>query len=172
MARIPRKKVVAANAFSLVDAEGVERASWTVGSGGTPAFSLKDAAGRTRLSSQVLEDGSPHVVLADSAGEERLIMTVGNDEPRIWLYDGVSHEPRIGLMVDSKQNASVEVYAARSEAAIATSMDKDGKGSLAFFGNRSEKPLISLTISVDEQGAITLRTTDGVIRWDVSSETD
>jgi hypothetical protein len=68
-----------ANAFTLKDQEGVERASLGLRDDGGASLTLTDGNGRARLRLAVLPDGSPGVSLLDADGESRAILGLLDD---------------------------------------------------------------------------------------------
>ena len=101
-------KVVQAQAFELVDDEGVVRAAMKITANGSPALTMFDKDGNTRfdVSFGNGNDGSVGVSLHGVNGEGRLFLSIGEyDQPSLSMLDS-NETVRLIAAVDGTQRDS------------------------------------------------------------------
>ncbi|UCG17252.1 MAG: hypothetical protein JSV19_04315 [Phycisphaerales bacterium] len=80
--------VMRANAFEVVDDQGVPRVVLRMSADGSPTIELRDKSGKARGEFKLSPDGSPSINLLDKNGEVcgEFMVAVG-DKPVIYFYD-------------------------------------------------------------------------------------
>ena len=164
------RRSVTASEFILTDDNHVVRCRIGIDQSQSPSVALTDQNGIARL--ELLLDGNrPFISLSDGNKETRLMLTLGEEEdPRLWMFDGNSENPRIGVLVDRNGTACVEVRSREGEASAIVSVGSDGKSSINMWTEQGRTPAISLRLKPSGEAEFSLWNNDEERIWTVTNQ--
>lgn len=142
---IPVADLVAAREFRLVDSVGRERACLALDRDEQPYLRLCNLHGKSALLANVDAEGNANLSLHGPEGEIRILLrTTTNGEARLWFYEPGGDDPRVGLLIDDKGVAALELWARESDAGISLFAPADGEVSATLWRGDDRAPPIEL----------------------------
>jgi hypothetical protein len=133
MAAARHVRVLTAEKFELVNADGNKRGVMEVSRDGTGAISLYDASGKSRAELTVSPRGGAAVAFYDSDGNRRVVLGEGlSGRSGLALYDAKGHQ-LAGLTVANNGETSLTLYDLSGRARAGLGVASNGQPALALF---------------------------------------
>jgi hypothetical protein len=170
-AKAAAPKVVRAQRFEVVDAEGRVRGEIGLGTDGhTPGLMFCNDKGKVCAMLVVSPDGSSSLMLSDAKGGTRGALMVGSDgRPNLWLYDGnAKGKLRAALSVGSDGQPSLGLYDAKGELRAALGTDSGGRPSLGLADEQGKPRAVlgALALKTIGTGAVEQRAESSLVLFD------
>src|SRR4029453_15550964 len=106
---------------------------------------------------RVYPNGRPGLRVSAPGDGAMILITIGEaGEPRLWLYERGSDDPRIGLMVDRDGVAALDLWGRERGAGINVWAEADGRTTVALWGDEDQAPRVNIDVDATGSGRVRL----------------